>query len=275
MIKLALEKLVDDVAATFAAEAGQTSFLETANFSGTAALSGTPTDLSEVEIRFTTGGSVGVAGIVYDVSTDDGLTRSAAVALGELDAITVSGVTVTISGAIVTDDVLRWQTTSPVSPALAFGSREPPKRGDGYKISWVPGDEGDGGEVTPPKRPGENPRSLYTFNELVTVYVEASTRDSSSEIERAQYRACRLLLNAFFRAVYKSATIQAEFVSVDPMTEERKTRRHGWAYRVVIALESKVPDAAFAAAPVNVNASVTTTLGDQEDGPDIIEPSGE
>lgn len=276
MITLAVEQLVDSVAATFLADAGKISILETANFTGAAALTGAATDFAEVEIRFTTGGTVGAPGIIYDVSTDDGLTRGSPTALGAATTITVAGVTATISGAVATGNALRWQQNSPVMPVFAFGTRGPAQRGEQYRIVWVPGDEEDAGEVSEARLPGRNPRPLYTFEELLTAYVEASDfSGTSAEVERKQWRAARLLLNALLRAVYKATTARTKIDAVQVLND-RSTRRHGWAYRVTFRLEAMVPDEAFAAAPAS-DASVTTdaqVLGVtiQSDGPDVVAP---
>lgn len=278
MITLALEQLMDGVANVFSTERATVSMLETADFGGTASIAGTPTDFAETKIVFTTGGTVGVPGIIYKVSTDDGATYGSPTALDVATTIAVLGVTATIGGTIGTGDFLRWQTTSPIAPVFAFGTKAPWKRGNHYAISYVPGDGGNGGELSPVQLPGRNPRPLYTFDELVSVFIEADDI-TDAENERAQWRSCRLLLNAWMRAVYKIATVRAKFTSIEVL-KERSTRRHGWAYRVVLSIESMVPDEAWTTAPVNAHASVTTEtvvedVSIQQDGPDVILPSGD
>lgn len=279
MIKLALEQLIDGVKDTFDAERAQVFVLETANFAGTASIdAGPPTDFAEVVVLFTTGGDVGTPGIVYKISTDDGATYGTATSLDVGTTIQVVGVTLTVGGTINDGDFLRWQTTSPIVVEFAFGTRAPWKRGDHFKISYVPGDDANAGEIAPVQLPGRNPRPLYTFEELVSVYVEADDiRDA--ENERAQWRACRLLLNAWLRSVYKVSTVRSQFQTIEVL-KERSTRRHGWAYRVVLQIEAMVPDVANTTAPSNTKASVTTEMvaNDvviQTDGPDVIAPSGD
>jgi len=241
---LALEKLYTDVQTRFAAEAGLISLPETAWFTGTAAISGSPTAAACVRVLFPTGGTVGVAGIVYRVSLDDGASFGAPVALDLATSILVLGVTLTISGAVTAGDTVRWIQTGPAVPAFQFGTREPAKRGDTYRVIFVPGDEaGNAGEVRAARNPGRNPRPLATFDELFTIYCEAFDATAiSPEVELRQWKAARLLWDAVVRAIYLSAHGTYEVVSVEHMIE-RATRRHAWTIRSLVRIQSMVPDA--------------------------------
>ncbi|AKF06076.1 hypothetical protein [Sandaracinus amylolyticus] len=150
-------------------------------------------------------------------------------------------------------------------PGQSFGWREPPKRDAAPRITWVPGDDasGDLGAYDAARNPGANPRALATLHELVTVYVEASD-PTSPENERAQYRATRLLYDAWLRAVYLAARGMFE-IRVQRWMNERSTRRHGAAIRVVLSIEAMVPDAPFETAPVDTEALVTTHLEPNDD----------
>lgn len=70
-------------------------------------VSGTPTEAGNV-LRVTTGGTIGIAGIIYDVSTDGGVTFGGTTALGTSDTFIVGDVQVTfLAGqAIPTGDML-------------------------------------------------------------------------------------------------------------------------------------------------------------------------
>lgn len=286
---LALERLMAKVAETFEDDDAEISVLEDANFGGSAVLTGEATAMTEVRVLFTVGGEIGVdADIAYKVSIDDGATYGDVTVLVG-NTIEVAGVVATMTGTIEADNFLRWQTWSPVMPVFAFGSREPMKRGERYKISYVPGDDEDAGEIVQAKQPGRNPRPLHTFNERVTVIVDAAAIDvtpvptptSPAEDQLAQWREARLLMNAFVRAVYLAATCTYTFDRVELLHPERKFRTHGYAYKLVMTLEEMIPDKALTTAPVNVHASYLTRLTDnenqtiQQDGPDVVVPSGE
>ena len=265
---LAVEQLFDDVVTRFEDEAGQVSLLESANLFGSGALSGTPTEAAEVRIVFTASGVVGVAGIAYKVSTDDGVTYGSPVALGTGDTITVLGVTLTLGGSIALNDFVRWEQTSPTVPKFAFGTREPAKRDALPRIVFVPGDDSDVGEIGPVVKPGRNPRPLATLRELVTVYVEGFDSTAGlAENERAQWKATRLLFDAFVRAVYLAAFGTYEIRSTKWLNE-RSTRRHGYSIACVLSVGSMVPDAPAALAPVNVSADVATTAVIEDDASD-------
>lgn len=146
-----------------------------------------------------------------------------------------------------------------VPPPQAFGWREPAKRG-AQRIVWVPGDDvtGDMGAPGSARNPGGNPRPLATVHELVTVYIEGADT-SAPEDERAQYRATRLLFDAWLRAVYLAARGMFTLRS-HRWVNERSTRRFGATIRVVLSVEAAVPDRPYETVPVDAIALVTTHL---------------
>lgn len=153
-----------------------------------------------------------------------------------------------------------------IPPTQTFGWREPAKRGDVKpRIVWVPGDDltGDIGAPAPARNPGGNPRPLATVHELVTVYIEGAD-DSDPEKERAQYRATRLLFDAWLRAVYLAARGMFALRSHRWLID-RSTRRFGTAIRVVLSIEAAVPDRPYETAPVDTDALVTTHLEPNDD----------
>jgi hypothetical protein len=143
-----------------------------------------------------------------------------------------------------------------------FGWREPPKRLAGRRIVWVPGDDGDVGEVAPPRHPGRNPRPLWTIRELCTVHVEAFDAQAPED-ELAQYQAARELLDAWLRAVYLEAHGTVAIVSVQ-WVDDKALRRAGAAIRVVLTVEAMVPDAT----DETVTAGSTTEASMSEAAPD-------
>lgn len=91
------------------------------NFTGTSvptiAASPLPIDDYEVKLVFVTGGTIGVAGITYTFSLDDGRTNSAPQALGTAVFITVpgGGQVDLAAGTIVAADNLAYPTVSPTA----------------------------------------------------------------------------------------------------------------------------------------------------------------
>lgn len=143
-----------------------------------------------------------------------------------------------------------------------FGWREPSKRLAGRRIVWVPGDDGDVGEVAPPRHPGRNPRPLWTIREFCTVHVEALDA-SSPEDELAQYQAARELLDAWLRAVYLEGHGTVAIVDVR-WIDDKALRRAGAAIRVVLTVEAMVPDET----DETVSAGSTTVASMSEAAPD-------
>jgi hypothetical protein len=275
---LALEKLYRDMQTTFAAEAGLLSAPEKSHFTGTAGIAGSPSAAAEVRILFTAPGTVGVPGITYQVSTDDGETYGPVTPLLAASSISVLGVVLTISGVVALNDFVRWVALGPALPKFAFGTREPPKRGDTLRICVVPGDDaGDAGEVSAARNPGRSPtRPLATLNELFTLWVEAFDDTlGEAEDELSQWKATRLLWDGAIRVIYKSAHGTFEVVSTEHMTE-RSTRRHHWTMRSVVSIQAMVPDApAFVISPPNALQTPTLTspgLPDDSDTPETITP---
>lgn len=273
---LALEQLYNDVRTRFAAEAGILSLPELSRPTLGASLVGSPTDTAQVKVVIVVGGVVGVAGITFKTSLDDGATFGPVLALGVATSILVLGVTLNLAGALLADDFVRWVASGPAVPKFAFGTREPAKRGDPFKITFVPGDESGGaGEVLPARNIGRDPRPLATLAELCTIYVEQfDDTPGNPEVELYQWKACRLLWDGVLRAIYLSAHGTYEVVSTEHMTE-RSTRRHAWAMRSVIAIQSMVPDAPayVLTAPVcEQTPTLTNTVTDDSDTPEIITP---
>lgn len=272
---LAVERIFDLVAASFASAAGLVSAADLTAFHGSSAtLSGAPTAAAEVAVNVVVGGTVGVAGITYRVSTDDGVTWGQTTALGTAASITVSGVVLTIAGTVLAGDTVRWVQNAPTDPDFAFGSREPAKRGSISRIVFVPGQDGRAGTLSQARFPGRNPRPLFTFDELVSVYVEGFDNDHAED-ERAQWKSTRLLADAFLSALHAVAHGTWELVDAQWLVE-RSTRRHGYTLVLVIAVQSMVPDEPYMTA--HVPRSATTTLSvppgtvlDTE-GPDVVGP---
>jgi hypothetical protein len=156
------------------------------------------------------------------------------------------------------DVVTRFAAESTEVPNI-FGWREPTHRGGQQnRICWVPGDpSGAAGEVGGARQPGRNPRSIGTLMELFTVYVEG--RDATSpENEMAQYKAARLIFDAWFRAAYLSMRDLLVVKSASWMVD-RTTRRHGATLRVVCTVQAMIPDAAYEVAE-DVEAIVDVQL---------------
>lgn len=157
-----------------------------------------------------------------------------------------------------------------------FGWKTPGQRpGLKQRICWVPGDDGEIGEVGAAKQPGRNPRSLGTLEELFTVYVESADLSSASnaENERKQYESARNLFDAWYRAAWLAARQTLTIVSLEWVGEDFE-RQRGRAIRVVATIEGMLPDATFESAPVDVHANVTTHLepNDTEGETDTVNP---
>lgn len=145
----------------------------------------------------------------------------------------------------------------PATPiAQPFGWREPTKRAGERRIVWVPGADGDVGEVGPARNPGRNPRPLATLDELFTVWIEGFD-SSEPENELKQYTAARLLFDDWLRAVHHAAHGTYEIHSVR-WVDDKNLRRHGATIRVVASVEAMVPDSESETAPVDTDADVTS-----------------
>lgn len=144
-----------------------------------------------------------------------------------------------------------------------FGWREPAKQSPAPRICWVPGDpNGAAGALSAPRNTAaRNPRSLATLNEFVTIEIYGQDPTKPEE-ERAQYRATRLLFDAWLRAVYLAAHGTYRVASTN-WVNAKAGRNHGTCLRVVLSLEAVVPDSALEAAPVDVGARIDVQSLDQ------------
>lgn len=147
-----------------------------------------------------------------------------------------------------------------------FGWREPSKRLGGRRVVWVPGDDDEVGELVAPKRPGRNPRPLWTLLELCTIYVEAFDA-SAPENERAQYQAARELLDALLSAIYLEAHGTVAVTDLR-WVNDKALRRAGAAVRVVITVEAMVPDAT--APTVTAGSETTASMSETATDPDTV-----
>ena len=144
-----------------------------------------------------------------------------------------------------------------------FGFREAAKQQVGSaRITWKPGDAtGKAGDLAPPKQPGRNPRSLATLNELFTVTITAANPSASTD-ELEQYRAVRLVYDAWLRAVMLAARETSGVVSTTWLTEKLE-RPYGMALEVVVYVESMIPDAPAVAVSPPLSAQISTTVLDR------------
>ncbi len=153
-----------------------------------------------------------------------------------------------------------------------FGWREPQKnKRTASRIVWVPGDpSGSAGRVGPARNPGRNPRPLGTLNELFHVVITAVTKEHK-ENERLQYRAARILYDAWYRAVYKAAhgTFAVESTVWNISKNER---RHGAELIAVCTIQAMIPDKAYATAPVDTSAVIDVSLLDVTEQITIPDP---
>lgn len=264
--KLALPDLFDQVSALMTSEAGEVTAIATRDFAGTAApnVTGPATAPGQAAVRFTTGGTVGMPGIMYQTSVDAGATWSAVVALGTALVITLLGCTLALAtgGTVIDGDVVSWEANDPTNPPHVFGWREPTHRSGALRVVWEPGEDGNLGDITPTR--GNDPRSLATLVERFTIHCEA--RDASTPMnERAQYEAARRLFNAVWRAVYATnfgvvKLISMHYVSIgggaNPLGAVSQA---GVTIRAVMSIESVIPDAPLAVASTSTDAHVSTT----------------
>lgn len=160
------------------------------------------------------------------------------------------------------NNVVARFTAEGTSCSNSFGWREPDKQMTASRIVWVPGDpSGNAGQDGPARNPGNNPRSLGTLNELFHVIISSNDpTDPTNELK--QYKATRLLRDAWHRAVYLAArgtfAIQSEAWLID-----KKVARFGTALRIVVAIQSMIPDEPLETAPVDTVADITVDDLDQ------------
>lgn len=131
-----------------------------------------------------------------------------------------------------------------VKAVNVFGWREPFKYPDEVdsstdRIAWVPGNPaGKLGRIAQPSGPGGVPRKLATLFELFTCTIEAADL-SDPENERAQYRAARLLFDAWYEAARRAAYGILTIVD-DEWVNTSLERRYGAAIRVVCTIEAAI-----------------------------------
>lgn len=261
---LALTKLYDDVVARFALEAASID-APIYVFAGTSIPTVDASSLALIaclsaQLRVAHGGTVGSAGVTYETSIDGGTTWSAPVALGTSTtaAIPTTGVVIHLgAGTLVAGDLVTVATSKTTPPTQVFGWRERAKRTGKLRIVWIPGNDGDVGELGSARQPGRNARSLATLGELFVVDIEAQD-PASPEDERAQYIAARLLFDAWFRAAYHAGRDNLTIKSVK-WVDGKNERRFGATLRVVGAIQAMVPDAPYAVAPVDTTGSLAVT----------------
>lgn len=147
----------------------------------------------------------------------------------------------------------------------SFGWLEPPKLGQANaRITWTPGDVGGAlGDVVEPRQPGRNPRPIGTLHELCTVEIYAYDPASPTS-ELAQYTACRLLFDAWYRAVYLAARGTFEVQSSE-WIRPKSGRSHGACIRVVMRVDAMLPDAEYELAPTPMAADLDVALLDHEE----------
>jgi predicted GTPase len=124
--------------------------------------------------------------------------------------------------------------------------------------------------------PGGLPsRSLGTLNEVFTVKVVAADT-SSPEDERAQYTACRLLFDTWYRAAYLAAKDTLQVQDVRWLTA-MKDRRYGTALRALCTIQAMIPDAPLMDAAnqdEKLRAQIATGYSDAETETDLFEAEG-
>jgi hypothetical protein len=141
---------------------------------------------------------------------------------------------------------------------MFFGWRSPAQQRVGDNILWVPGDDaGKLGAMLPPKYPGRNPRSIWTLEEIVTIYISAADV-SAVEVERAQYQTTRLLFDALLVAIHDAAHGTYRIVSDEWITTKNE-RRYGAAIRLVLAVQAPITGDVIESAPVDTAAQIATT----------------
>ena len=161
-------------------------------------------------------------------------------------------------------DVVALFAADGTSCTHLFGWRAPAQQVIGPRIAWVPGDaSGAVGQDGPARNPGRNPRPIGTLHELFQAVVSSSD-PSDPENELLQYKATRLLRDAWHRAVYLSAhgTFQ---IRSEAWVIDKNERRFGTALRIVCEIESMIPDEPLPIAPVDTVAVLALDELDQTD----------
>lgn len=165
----------------------------------------------------------------------------------------------------------RFELEGPQVPVLFGAQKVRQKLEPGNRVIWVPGDDetGDMGALGPARHPGRNPRPLGTLHEIVTVYLVA-TDTAALTNEMAQYRAGRLLWDAWYRAVYLAAHGTFEIIRAR-WESRRKERPFGAAIRALISVQSMIPDEPVPEISIGAGAELTPSLVDTPD-PTIVIP---
>jgi len=138
--------------------------------------------------------------------------------------------------------------------SVVFGWRKPGQQinqgnGRANRIVFVPGDDEAAGAWVGARQPGKLSRSLRTFLEPCTVYVWAFDGENAANAASslAQWRACRLLLDATVRAI-DLALRQLVGIPDDQAYTKAKwlipegERQFGAECRFVLTLMANVPD---------------------------------
>jgi|SRR5690606_241063 len=150
--------------------------------------------------------------------------------------------------------------------ANRFGWRTPPGQlVPATRIEWVPGDpSGVAGELAAPRWPnrgttpaGATGRPLATLHELFTVYLHGFDAAAPQD-ERAQWKATRLLYDAWIRAVYLAAHGTVKIRSTAWLINKNEMR-FGATLRVIGAIESMIPDSVPIFAP-EVGAEIASDM---------------
>jgi len=159
--------------------------------------------------------------------------------------------------------VQRFAAEGPANVRQLFGWRFVAQHHTGARIVWVPGDSVGGvGRFGPARDPGGDPRSLGTLHETYHVVISAND-PTQPENERLQYRATRLLFDAWFRAVHLAAH-GVYAIDRPEWIVERLERRFGAALRVTGSIQAKIPDSAptgpdYDYAPIGTDAAIDLT----------------
>ena len=170
----------------------------------------------------------------------------------------------TFGPEVLFDAVVARFTADGTAAAHAFGWNKPSKHKiTESRITWVPGDGGNAGELGAPKFPGGNPRRLGSFAELVTVQI-AGFDASAPQDERAQYNATRVLCDLWFRALYLARPGTFRIVS-SRWHVVNSELVHGAELHIVLAVDSVIFDAIKQTAPVDTGADITTSVEDLDE----------
>lgn len=146
----------------------------------------------------------------------------------------------------------------------------------GTRVVWVPGDDqsGDLGTLGPARYPGRNPRSYATLHELVTVRIVAFDPDHPED-ETKQYRAARLLFDAWYAAVHRAVHGNFSIPRSQWLIDTRE-RRAGATIRVVLELQAAVMDQLVGEIPAgDLTAEIGLQLKKSPEPPEILQVEGQ